>query len=53
MQEQQESPPDLDSSAAAEAEEQVEAKERAIEGQEDTDAAASGMCVCMYPLILP
>ncbi|KAG2642143.1 hypothetical protein PVAP13_2KG262558 [Panicum virgatum] len=43
MQEQQESPPDLDSSAAAEAEEQREAKGRGMEGREDSDAAASAL----------
>lgn len=48
MQEQQEPPLDLDSAAAAEAEEQGEAKGRGMEEWKATDAAASGMCVCVH-----
>lgn len=42
-QERQETQPDLDSTAAAEAEEQGEAKGHGMEKQEATHAAASGM----------
>lgn len=44
---QQETRPDVDSTAAAEAEEQGEAKGQGMEKQEATDAAASGMYVCV------
>ncbi|PUZ69782.1 hypothetical protein GQ55_2G138800 [Panicum hallii var. hallii] len=43
MQKQQESPPDLDSTVAAETEEQGEAKGRGMEEREATDAAASAL----------
>ncbi|KAF8661787.1 hypothetical protein HU200_056742 [Digitaria exilis] len=45
MQEQHESSPELNSAAAAEAEEQGEAKGKGVEGQEATCAAAPGMCI--------
>jgi hypothetical protein len=44
MREQQYSLPGLDSTVAAEAEEQGEAKRRGMEEREATEAAASGMC---------
>ena len=50
--EQQELLPDLDSTAAAEAEGQVEAKGNEVEEHEATDATASGICACMHPLTL-
>ncbi|KAF8724381.1 hypothetical protein HU200_021414 [Digitaria exilis] len=49
---EQESPPDLDSMAAADADDQGEEKGRVVDGQEATGAAASGMCMCMHPLAL-
>ena len=53
MREKQDSPPGLDSTVAAEAEEQGEAKGRRMEEREAPDAAASGMCACLHPLTLP
>ena len=53
MREQQDSPPGLDSTVTAEAEEQGEAKGRRMEEREAPDAAASGMRACLHPLTLP
>ena len=47
MREQQDSPPGLDSTVTAEAEEQGEAKGRRMEEREAPDAAASGMRACV------
>lgn len=51
-QEVQESPPEMNSMLAAEAEEQGEAKAKGggMEEWDTTDAAASGMCACTHPL---
>lgn len=53
LHEQQESPPDMNSTAAAEVEEQGEAKGNGMEERKATDAAAFGMCACMHRLTLP
>ena len=53
MQDKQVFPPHLDSTVAAEAEEQGEAKGRRMEEREAPDAAASGMRACLHPLTLP
>ena len=53
MREQQDSPPGLDSTVTAEAEEQGEAKGRRMEEREAPDAAASDMRACLHPLTLP
>ena len=53
MREKQDSPPGLDSTVAAEAEEQGEAKGRRMEEREAPDAAASDMRACLHPLTLP
>jgi len=53
MQDKQVFPPHLDSTVAAEAEEQGGAKGRGMEEIEATTVAASGMCACMRPLTLP
>jgi len=53
MQDKQVFPPHLDSTVAAEAEEQGGAKGRGMEEREATAVAASGMCACTCPLTLP